>query len=214
MMEHTKVSIFVLGFVYLTKKAPGLQNGPWKWLLACACSTLYRLEFFMWQLGCWDMLPRGCALIKAGSSGHFFLASCGHWPPFHPWAHSYTAALLPGLSVSTNNALGFVTWLEWLLTRLASCNPSPPVNESVRMITNSIRVTCAPLKWRRCPWAFEGRIFPSWQCQNIMSEMANFMCHLKAVRLQYYSRGKMFKRHNKALQAVHHLKWSWSLWGN
>lgn len=26
----------------------------------------------MWQLGCWDIHPRGCALIKDSSSGRFF----------------------------------------------------------------------------------------------------------------------------------------------
>lgn len=39
-----------------------------------------------------------------------------------------------------------------------------------------------PSKWRLCPWAFEGRIFLSWRCQNIMSGMANFLCHLKEVQ--------------------------------
>lgn len=93
--------------------APGLGNGPWKWLLSCACSTQYRLEFFMWQLGCWDMHLRGCALIKSSSSGHFYTASCGHWPPFHPWACSYTTALLLGLPVPpTTMPLGrHETWV-------------------------------------------------------------------------------------------------------
>lgn len=100
------------------KMAPGLGNGPWKWLLPGAHSTLYRLEFFMWQLGCWDIHPRGCALIKDSSSGHFCTASCGHWPPFHPWACSYTTALLLGLPVTPNNTLGLShdlsdSWPAW-----------------------------------------------------------------------------------------------------
>ncbi len=141
------------------KMAPGSGNGPWKWLLSCAYSTLYRLEFFMWQLGCWDKRPRGCALIKDSSSGHFCTASCGHWPPFHPWACSLTTALLLGLPVTPNNTPGVVTWLARLLTRLASWDPSPPVGEAVRMITDGVRVTFAPSKWRLCPWAFEEGIF-------------------------------------------------------
>lgn len=141
------------------KMAPGSGNGPWKWLLSCACSTHHRLEFFMWHLGCWEIHPRGCALIRASSWGPFFSTSCGHWPPFHPWACSYTTALHLGLSVIPDSAVGFVTWLEWLLTCLASCKPSLSVSKSVRMIASHVRVTCAPLKWRLCPWAFEGRIF-------------------------------------------------------
>lgn len=145
------------------KMAPGLGNGPWKWLLSCARSSLYRLEFFMWQLGCWDIHPRGCALIKDSSSGHFCTASCGHWPPFHPWACSYTTALILGLPVTPQQSPGVVTWLEWLLTCPASCNPSYPVGELVGMITRGIRVTCPTIqtlhkKWRLYPWAFEGRI--------------------------------------------------------
>lgn len=141
------------------KMAPGFGNGPWKWLLSCAYSTLYRLEFFMWQLGCWEIHLRGCALIKDSSSGHFCTASCGHWPPFHPWACSYSTALLLGLPVTPNNTLGVITWLEWLLTCMASWDPSPPDGESVKMITDHVRVRPPPSpKWRLCPWAFEGRI--------------------------------------------------------
>lgn len=119
--------------------APGLGNWPWKWLLSYACSTLYRLEFFMWQSGCWDIHPRGCAFIKDSSSGHFCTASCGHWPPFHPWACSYTTALLLGLPVTPNNALELShdscdSWPAW-----PPKNLSPPVGESVRMITDSIK---------------------------------------------------------------------------
>lgn len=124
--------------------APGLGNGAWKWLLSCAYSTLYRLGFFMWQSGCWDIHPRGCTLIKDSSSGHFCTVSCGHWPPFHPWACSYTAALLPGLPVTPSNTLGVVTWLEWLLTWLASWDPSLPDGGLVGMIIDHVRVTFPP----------------------------------------------------------------------
>lgn len=139
--------------------APGLGNGAWKWLLSCAYSTLYRLGFFMWQSGCWDIHPRGCTLIKDSSSGHFCTVSCGHWPPFHPWACSYTAALLPGLPVTPSNTLGVVTWLEWLLTWLASWDPSLPDGGLVGMIIDHVRVTFPPQKWRLCPWAIDGRVF-------------------------------------------------------
>lgn len=198
--------LYTCFFFYLPHKmAPGLGNGPWKWLLSCACSALYRLEFFMWQLGCWDIHPRGCALIKDRSSGHFCTASCGHWPPFHPWACSYTTALLLGLPVTPNNGLGAVTWLEeWLLTCPASRNPSPPVGESVRMITDSVRVTFAPTKMAIMSLGFWRKNFPSWQCQNIMSEMASLMCHLKAVQLQYYSCGKSLSTTVKVKHTIYH----------
>lgn len=141
--------------------ALGLGNEPWKWQLSCAYSALYRLEFFMWQLGCWDIHPRGCTLIKDSSSGHFCTTSCGHWPPFYPWACSYTATLLLGLPVTSSNSQEVITWLKWLLTCLASWDPSLPVGKLVRMITDCIRVITPPpqKKWRLCPWACEGRIF-------------------------------------------------------
>lgn len=104
------------------KMAPGLGNGPWKWLLSCACSTLYRLEFFMWQLGCWDIHPRGCALIKDSSPGHFSSASCGHWPPFHPWARSHTTQLwflvslsLPPTALGGSSHDSSDSWPAWPL---------------------------------------------------------------------------------------------------
>lgn len=167
--------------------APGLGNGPWKWLLSFAYSTLYRLGFFMWQLGCWDSHPRGCTLIKDSSSGHICTASCGHWPPFHPWACSYTTALSLSLPVTPSNTLGLVTWLEWLLTWLASRDPSLPVGELVGMITDHVRVTFPPLKMAAVSLGFWRRSLPSWQCQDIMSHTVKFMCHLKAVQQKYYS---------------------------
>lgn len=166
------------------KMAPGSGNGPWKWLLSCACSSLYRLEFFMWQLGCWDIHPRGCSLIKDSSSGHFCSGSCGHWPPFHPWACSYTTALILGLPVTPDKALGSShdssdSWPAW-----PAPNPSPPVGAV------SVRGHMCPPKMALMSLGLWGKNFPSWQCQNIMSEMANLMCHLRAAQLQYYSCGK------------------------
>lgn len=109
-----------LGFFYLPHKmAPGLGNGPWKWLLPRACSALYRLEFFMWQLGCWDIHPRGCALIKDSSSGRFL--HCFLWPltSFSPVGlQLHTTALLLGLPVTPNNALGS--------SHDSSVTPDPP----------------------------------------------------------------------------------------
>lgn len=126
------------------------------------CSPVPQALYIDWSFSCgsrWDIFPRECALIKDSSSGHFSTASCGHWPPFHPWACSYTTALLLGLPVTPTKSPGVVTWLQWLLTCPGSYAPSPPVGELVRMITDSARVTCAPPKWRLCPLAFEGRIF-------------------------------------------------------
>lgn len=161
--------------------APGLGNGPWKWLLSYAYSTLYRLEFFMWKLGCWDIHPRGCTLIKDSSSGHFSTASCGHWPPFHPGACSSTTALLLGLTVTPNNTpqhgLSHDSWP-------ARPPETPPLLSASRSEWSQTMEgsRLPPSKWRLCPWAFEGRIFLSWRCQNIMSGMANFLCHLKEVQ--------------------------------
>lgn len=142
--------------------APGLGNGPWKWLLSCARSSLYRLEFFMWQLGCWDIHPRGCALIKDSSSGRFCAASCGHWPPFHPWACSYTTAPILGLPVaSPTKALGWShdssdSWPAWPPA-------TPPILSGSRLQWSqaALRVTLPNpphKKWRVYPWALEGRI--------------------------------------------------------
>lgn len=109
------------------KMAPGFGNGPWKWLLSCAYSTRYRLEFFMWQSGCWEIHPRGCALIKDSGSGHFCTASCGHWPRFYPWVCSYTTALLLGLPVTPRQRPGgrhmtrVTPDLPGLLRSLPSC---------------------------------------------------------------------------------------------
>lgn len=172
------------------KMASGSGNGPWKWLLSCAHSTLYGLGFFMWQLGCWDTHPRGCTLIKDSSSGLFCTASCGHWPSFHPWACSYTAALLLGLAVTPSNTLGLVTWLKWLLTWPASRDPSLPVGEFAWNDRRLWMGHICPPKMAAISLGFQRQTFPSWQCQNIMSGMAKLMCHLKAAQPQNYSCGK------------------------
>lgn len=155
---------------------------------------------------CWDILPRGCALIKDSSSGHFCTASCGHWPPFHPWACSYTTSLLLGLPVTPNNALGlshdlsdsWPAWLSYNQSFLPSC---------WRVGKNDHRQRkghMCPPKMAAMSFGFWRKTVLSWQCHNIMSETANLMCHLKAVQLQYYSCGKKLEHYSKTKQAIHH----------
>lgn len=142
------------------KMAPGFGNGPWKWLLSCAYSTRYRLEFFMWQLGCWEIHPRGCALIKDSGSGHFL--HCFLWPltsflPVGVQLHYSSASRPPCHSQTTPRGPSHDSSDSWP----AWPPETPPILSAgpVRMITGRVRVTFAPPKWRLCPWAFDGKSF-------------------------------------------------------
>lgn len=147
------------------KMAPGSGNGPWKWLLCCAHSTLYGLGFFMWQLGCWDRHPGGCTLIKDSSSGLFCTASCGQWPSFHPWARCYTAALLLALAVTPGNAArgwshdSSDSWPGWPLETPPFLSASLP-----RMVAGPRMGHTCPPKMAATSLGFQRKDFLSWRC--------------------------------------------------
>lgn len=121
-------------------------------------AALYRLEFFMWQLGCWDIHPRGCALIKDGSSGLTYTPL----PVASDLLFTRGLAATSQLCFLVSLSLPTTPWgchMPWLTPDLSGLLQPLSSSQRVRMIANNIRVTCAPPKWRLYPWAFGGRIF-------------------------------------------------------